>query len=547
MWQVITILAASKPKGPLRDLPYYFGNSFAKDLLNLRGNEMKSSSDGNKKLPCELSILFAASGDLKNAIKTVQSLPSEYAGTVLFVMNDADPFVTARNILILFMLSTFEHARASNIASIYLSLRLTKEDYFILQGALSTLIKMDPSQLKEKTGGVIEFKDGVFNDLREVWTGWSKLPCLRKDKKCANLDKERQRIFHSTPLAESSVRASLKLVPKQHVPSIKEWFENGVIRPSNCVQSSLPYYNPTFTGRSHDVVISPFKGSPASWKFSYCVSADCATFQIWDYLDLMQYHALDSVTEMCHEFTTYCFKENITLMKERRVSFKMMTKNFTNLGVDLLKDVPSGFDRIYTSNLIDYHGIDGVIQPLEPLLSRQNPKSILFTETFNWYGGINHAVEPDNIGMLKLQLLASKDLSCTLLDFIGMSVNVFHEYYDNTDFFTCYIRGSRLAESGKPCSKSNLPKWSEFTECHGLRMHDIHNGRNSVLPYRLRVNARPVNMLRGHVRTLEWSRTPVTNCQVVQNTKANYCFFLTNLVAILLLLFICYINDYFTL
>jgi hypothetical protein len=56
-------------------------------------------------------LLFVASGDLRNVIRTVNGLPLDYTGQLTLVINDRDPFVTLRNILLLQMLGTITDKR----------------------------------------------------------------------------------------------------------------------------------------------------------------------------------------------------------------------------------------------------------------------------------------------------------------------------------------------------------------------------------------------------------------------------------------------------
>ncbi|KAF2875827.1 hypothetical protein BDV95DRAFT_485026 [Massariosphaeria phaeospora] len=72
---------------------YLWGMMPALDLLNLPKNE------GVQDLSRDYNILCAASGDLRNIIKTVAGLPDGYAGQFTAVINDKDFDVVARNII----------------------------------------------------------------------------------------------------------------------------------------------------------------------------------------------------------------------------------------------------------------------------------------------------------------------------------------------------------------------------------------------------------------------------------------------------------------
>lgn len=64
-----------------------------------------------------MKLLCAASGDLRNLVRTINSIPRDYSGTITVVLNDRDPFVTLRNILIMRILGTVtDKSRAVDMA-----------------------------------------------------------------------------------------------------------------------------------------------------------------------------------------------------------------------------------------------------------------------------------------------------------------------------------------------------------------------------------------------------------------------------------------------
>ncbi|KNG89153.1 hypothetical protein ANOM_002986 [Aspergillus nomiae NRRL 13137] len=73
---------------------YLWGNVPAFDLLQLKDNEGEDYSR-------DLSLLLAASGDLRNLVKTIVSLPGSYRGRIHIDINDRDETVVARNLVFL--------------------------------------------------------------------------------------------------------------------------------------------------------------------------------------------------------------------------------------------------------------------------------------------------------------------------------------------------------------------------------------------------------------------------------------------------------------
>jgi hypothetical protein len=51
-------------------------------------------------------IVSVASGDLRNVVRTVNELPSDYSGELTVVLNDREPMIVLRNMLLLMILGT---------------------------------------------------------------------------------------------------------------------------------------------------------------------------------------------------------------------------------------------------------------------------------------------------------------------------------------------------------------------------------------------------------------------------------------------------------
>lgn len=80
------------------DRNYLWGDLPACDILNVPTNEGVSIKNQ------DLNLCFAASGDPRNLIKTVNGLPLNYSGRCTLVINDHHPQVAIRNLIILGML-----------------------------------------------------------------------------------------------------------------------------------------------------------------------------------------------------------------------------------------------------------------------------------------------------------------------------------------------------------------------------------------------------------------------------------------------------------
>ena len=95
-----------------------WGNIPAVDTLNLAKNEGTSATKSNIALAYvgsynsstnKLTLMvtfFLASGDLRNVVRTVNELPSNYSGKLTILLNDREPTIVLRNMLLLMILGT---------------------------------------------------------------------------------------------------------------------------------------------------------------------------------------------------------------------------------------------------------------------------------------------------------------------------------------------------------------------------------------------------------------------------------------------------------
>jgi hypothetical protein len=95
---------------PFGSLQYLWGNVPALNLLRVDDNEGEESIKKQN-----LALLFAASGDLRNVVKSVVGLPENYAGNCTVVVNDFNTNIVARNAMLLLTALHFEPEVAAPI------------------------------------------------------------------------------------------------------------------------------------------------------------------------------------------------------------------------------------------------------------------------------------------------------------------------------------------------------------------------------------------------------------------------------------------------
>ncbi|KAJ5280880.1 hypothetical protein N7478_006252 [Penicillium angulare] len=93
---------AHNPHNPFGEDKWLWGNVPAVDILKLVDNEGENYSEN-------IAILFAASGDLRNVVKTISQLPDAFTQHLEVTINDQEFHVVARNaIILLFILTMLE-------------------------------------------------------------------------------------------------------------------------------------------------------------------------------------------------------------------------------------------------------------------------------------------------------------------------------------------------------------------------------------------------------------------------------------------------------
>lgn len=142
------------PLASFGSLQYLWGNIPALDLINVAENE------GNEAiLQQDISLLFAASGDLRNVVKTVAGLPENYAGKCHVVINDRNITVVARNALLLLVALQFEPEVATPIMlHLWYSAMLPQAMIEVLQKDILPCIQDVCDKIQKKPQNVMQAK-----------------------------------------------------------------------------------------------------------------------------------------------------------------------------------------------------------------------------------------------------------------------------------------------------------------------------------------------------------------------------------------------------
>ena len=130
---------------------YPWGNMPALDVMNLKSNEDDAENER------EYSLLFAASGGLRNVIKSVVGLPENHRGKCVNVINDRKFLIVARNIIMLFIaLSLNAETAVPMIIHLWYSAWLPRSMVEALQSNILPLIEEVCKKIEGKSAGSVQ-------------------------------------------------------------------------------------------------------------------------------------------------------------------------------------------------------------------------------------------------------------------------------------------------------------------------------------------------------------------------------------------------------
>ena len=506
------------------DMPYYFGNSLPVDMLKLKGNEWNGCSDQSGALCQSYSILSIGCGNIRNVAYTITSLPEKFSGKLSVTLNDLDPFVLARNVLFLYLMITYSTLNdiSLTLTTLWYSLHLTEMQYRLIIDSLRSIIDCDSESLESATSGVVCVNESDLSILRQVWQKWIDIKCEKADPDSINLREQREKMFADDQISAEGIQVYKQQIPKKYHQSVDDWIQNGVFVPNGFDRSKLTYDNPTLTGRK--IGKSPWHigealngdcKRPADFTFVYCIPTDLWPFGAWDILKVNDLETSSkSLIDIFHQYVVSQIQTTIQYLSSGRMAISIVNCDCLKLGERFRSNhtkAAKTYDRIFTSNVADYVGTATLLRAIKPLLNLENKHAVIVTQYWNWYG-----LFPETLVDSELAVKDGTNAKCfeaarkdTRQKFTMASAPRFwvQEYFNNTSWFLKYLRADVLACSNDVSSNEKpmqVPSFQEVKNIDGFRMRDFRRELNKVTPFRYRRNVRPVNMLRGMSRMVEW-------------------------------------------
>ncbi|XP_038047659.1 uncharacterized protein LOC119721772 [Patiria miniata] len=502
------------------DFPFYIGNTMAKDFLQLENNELSTDRVDKEELTRDYHVLSAGCGNLRNTVLTAASLPDEYQGKLYITLNDYNPFVTARNVLFLFILVRFADTDyiASSLTTIWYSLYISKREFDLIKTSLDELIQMSAQQLHDATKGLVTVLDENLSYLKFVWGKWRALQCHRDKKTSINLKQQRKVLFDNCHFAKVNHPLYLIRINEKDRKMVEEWFEHGLFFPYEAKEKNMPFGNPTLTAPKASKTIAGEDArlflllnntqavSQEDATFEYCIRPAIIPFEEWDCLRVREHTpgSHSSPMVMYHKYVTNLLQKVKSLILQGRLLIHVSladSLDFPNHHQTL--NMPN-YDRIFTSNLADYVGFAKLLQTFKPLLNSSNSYSAIVTETMNWFEAVPGS-KPAPYDLSDIQLAKINYYCSNSMTGIPQIQHTWmYDYFNNTSHFLQYLRADIMAGGrGIPALKK-IPSFQNVKKYHGMEMRDFRKGLNKLVPFQYLVNKRDLNVNNSLDRAVEW-------------------------------------------
>ncbi|KIO33875.1 hypothetical protein M407DRAFT_17476 [Tulasnella calospora MUT 4182] len=360
------------------DRNYLWGDLPACDILNVPTNEGVSIKNQ------DLNLCFAASGDPRNLIKTVNGLPLNYSGRCTLVINDHHPQVAIRNLIILGMLldpcgPSIELAAEAALHALY-SASLTSAQYDFVGEWMDRVSELGqrPSQ---PFHGEIKFN----SDTSMEWLYPEQVGTLLQRIKAASYSKaqseaDRRRVMLSSQRLDYRELYYIHLRPRHRVGH-SHWLDTGVL---------LPFGQPV---DSFDQPNRLLYSERVEWLL---VDHDNPVYA-WNPLDVEKTRKEKGLPEE-DSFGSLFFhiKQELMDFITRARQFHLSVRLFS-VGLNLLPQVLDSamegtqklmFDRVETSNVMDTTGPSSIISSWGPRLNRKNPNAALLMYSATYCGKV---------------------------------------------------------------------------------------------------------------------------------------------------------------
>ncbi|CAH0056152.1 unnamed protein product [Clonostachys solani] len=344
---------------------YLWGNVPAIDVLRLDKNEGVSYDK-------ELNVLFAASGDLRNVIATITSLPDSFDKGLSAVLNDKEFDVVARNAIMLLLCLTINDPEeaASAITHIWYSSSIWESHMNLLQENIRPLIAKVCAETEGNSQDalLVTWKFGPSSlQLALSNDDWKRL--LNFLKVPAGLTVDRANEIRTAVTLAKECRdfrdRKYATMPCAHRLAEERFRQDGLMVPFAGSRKPYTVPNPTMFQNPNEWPM-PYVADPLHGWDMHEISAKSSSPATSDRYGILQAH-VQTLLQLFH-----------SRLRTHSCSFQLFNLNATELP-DYLKE--ASFSRIEMANISDvgYLGCAMSLFTLSPLLQRpsDNPHATL--------------------------------------------------------------------------------------------------------------------------------------------------------------------------
>ncbi|KAH6896244.1 hypothetical protein BKA70DRAFT_1316688 [Coprinopsis sp. MPI-PUGE-AT-0042] len=352
-----------------------WGNTPAVDLLNLASNEKDAHQDYN--------TAFAASGDLRHIVKTVNGLPDDFSGKLNVVINDHSPPVVCRNITLLLILATVpQPTLAADIALHFWYSTFLPGAYRLKISASITRLMAHlchdppvPFKVSETTDLILRALSPQFGWMKETFT-WYIEGSGRFELEDAQTEYDRVRTAPSRQDYRDRMYANLK---PSHRVAFQLYRRFGLILPFGAVNAHFNEVNHSLFSNEGGWLQTDFADPLEGWDLDEVVEAGKRHgASVEDIYGCLYFFLGEQLIEFRSRLARF------------RISFKFFAMDARSLSTSIRDDIwsevdlPSTirFDRIAVSNIIDknYVGLRETVTSWAPLLADTKYAAIFLSQ-----------------------------------------------------------------------------------------------------------------------------------------------------------------------
>ncbi|KAF1946434.1 hypothetical protein EJ02DRAFT_418542 [Clathrospora elynae] len=362
-----TSFIGGAPLAPFGTRKFLWGNMPAIDMLNTNDHESEEELANQN-----IELLFAASGDLRNVVKTVVGLPESYGGECTAVLNDKELIIVARNAIMLLIALYFDpEVSVPMIIHLWYSASIPGAMVQALQSHILPLVEEVCGKVKDKSAGSVQAKTFTINGRKlrvvlkkEEWFEFAKYFTVPKTLTADEANVMRRRVTVAPERIDYRERAMLQWPGALRLVDMN-FRQEGVFLPFGCSLEAFDTPNPYNKWPMKDSS-TPRDGWHHSEYMKYAPAAK------EDEHGAVFFYVRSLLLKFCSR------------IRNLNISIQLSSVNAQNLGryVRNLK-----FDRIEISNICDhgYLGPHECLQIFSSLLKSRsaNPKATLLVLFMN--------------------------------------------------------------------------------------------------------------------------------------------------------------------